>query len=363
MVAEYNEYLCRRGFELKDQIGSGLSGRTFKAIQGSLNRQVAIKFFDSALNKNNANLKKKFLREALLLADLEHPSIPYVITSGSIPIEDDFIPYIVMQFIPGISLDEYIKDHSPITIDTALNISAQVLEALSLVHKKGIVHRDIKPSNIMMLSSGHCYVIDFSIGFKIEPQAGMTRATKTGDHLGSIQYMSPEQKKNMKEVDERTDVYSYSLVLCEMLSGKPELQSLTNSNMKYPSALKKVIEKACSYETSERYNNANEFLRELKQVSSTSLPFLDTPSRAICNNVLCPSANWSSQGYYRGPNYIEESTECGTQQFNIPECLKCGSFLRKTDMNKDTQTHGCEKCRAKVSSPNIVNDVLDDIPF
>jgi len=397
MITEYKKHLHRQGFELKEQIGSGLSGCTLKGIQRSLNRHVAIKFFDNELNKNNADLKKRFIRESQILAELQHPSIPYVLTSGSISLNDESIPYIVMQFISGITLDEYIKKHSPISIDSAVNISVQVLEALSFVHEKGIVHRDIKPSNIMILPSGYCYIIDFSIGFKIEPQDGMTRTTQTGDHLGSIQYMSPEQMENMKDVDGRTDIYSYSLVLCEILSGKPELESLIKSKVKFPAALKKVIEKACSRSLSERYLNANEFLRELKQVSSTSLPFLDTPSKAICNNTMCPSADWSSQGYYRGAYLIDESTEpfcircgnkliyqcencggsidntkfcggCGTEQFKIPECLKCGSYLKKVDMNKNTEINGCEKCRNKKkqssTTPTAVMAEFDDeIPF
>jgi serine/threonine-protein kinase len=98
-----------------------------------------------------------------------------------------------MQYINGVTLDEHLKKYAPLSLDVAINISMQILDALGFVHNKNIVHRDIKPSNIMILPSGHCYLIDFSIGFKIDPNTGMTRATKTGDHLGSVQYMSPER--------------------------------------------------------------------------------------------------------------------------------------------------------------------------
>ncbi|MDM8561206.1 serine/threonine-protein kinase [Candidatus Parabeggiatoa sp. HSG14] len=396
MLEIYKKYLLRQGFELKEKIGSGLSGQTMKGFQSSLGRHVAIKFFDSQFNKNNQNLKKRFLRESQLLAELQHPSIPYVITCGSIPIDDGDIPYTVMQYISGITLDEYIKKHAPISLDTILHFSVQILDALSFVHEKGIVHRDIKPSNIMILPSGHCYLIDFSIGFKINPQTGMTRATQTREHLGSIQYMSPEQKQSMKNVDQKTDIYSYSLVLCELLSGKPELHSLDRIEKKCPTALKKVIEIGCSYDTRDRYSNAHEFLRELKQVST--LPFLDTPSKAICKNILCPNADWSELGYYKNVYFIEESTDvyctscgekliyqckncgspidntrfcggCGTQQFDVPECKQCGSYLKKNDMGKDTNKEGCEKCRNKkyqlqlqqASFPSSTTN--DDVPF
>ena len=391
------KHLLKQGFDLQEEIGSGLSGRTYKGLQPSLSRSVAIKFFDSKFNKGNSDLKKKFLRESQLLADLQHPSIPYVLTCGSIELNDSDTPYTVMQYIDGVTLDKYLKNTTPVPLETALNISIQILDALSFVHKKDVVHRDIKPSNIMILPSGYCYLIDFSIGFKIDPQTGMTRATRTGDRLGSIQYMSPEQKENMKDVDQRSDVYSYALVLCEMLSGMPELQGLLKAKNKYPATLTKVIEKASCYDREDRYLNADEFLRELKQVSSASLPFLDTPSKAVCNNTLCPSADWSSHGYYRGAYFIEESTEpfctscgnkliyqcencgssidntkfcggCGAQQFDVPECQQCGSFLTKKDMNMDTKIHGCEKCKVKktqdkISPPMVEDGFDDDIPF
>jgi len=399
MTELYIQHLARQGFELREKIGSGLSGKTMMGCQSSLGRPVAIKFFDSAFNRNNLDLKKRFLRESRLLAELQHPSIPYVITSGNIP--DIDTPYIVMQYISGETLEEYIKKNSPVLPEVALHISIQILDALSFVHSKNIIHRDIKPSNIMILPSGHCYIIDFSIGFKVDPEAGLTRATKTGDRLGSVQYMSPEQSQDMKNVDQRSDIYSYSKVLCELLSGKPEVSGL--DEIKLPGSLKKVISKGASYVVDDRYSSASEYLRELKQVSSSALPFLDTPSKAVCNNTKCPSADWSSQGYYRGAYFIDESINshctscgnkliyqcgncgctidntkhcggCGAQQFYVPECGKCGSYLKKVDMDKDTESLGCEKCNSKqpaqVTYPvqqmpmqpaNPVPD--DDIPF
>ena len=370
----YKEHLLKRKFELKEKIGSGLSGKTMKGIQTSLQRPVAIKFFDNQFNKKNIELKKRFLREAKILAELEHPSIPYVITNGTIPITGEEVPYIIMQYISGETLDEYIAKYSPITLDDALHISTQILDALHFSHERSIIHRDIKPSNIMILPSGHCYLIDFSIGFKENPSAGMTRVTKTGHHLGSPLYMSPEQKKDMKNVDKRSDIYSFAIVLCELLSKKPELEGLDAVDNAYPKALKKVIQKAMSFEVKDRYINASDFLRELKQVSPKAFPLIDTPSKAVCNNTLCPSANWSPNGYYKSAHFIEKCTDafctscgntliyqcatcgsniddkqfcggCGTQQFSVPECKQCGSYLTKVDINADTSIDGCKKCR------------------
>lgn len=407
MTELYKTQLLKKGFELQDKIGSGLSGSTMKGLQSSLNRPVAIKFFDSILNLNNDSLRKKFLRESLLLAEAQHPSIPYVITTGRIRGGHTEIPYIIMQYISGLTLEQYIKRSKAVSVETAIGFSAQILDALNFVHEKKIVHRDIKPSNIMVLPSGHCYLIDFSIGFKETSEEGMTRATRTGDHLGSVKYMSPEQKEDMKGVDSRTDTYSYALVLCELLVGKPDLLELDSLKHKFSPGLIKVLKKAASYRAEDRYKTASDFLRELKQMSATEASFLDTPKRAICSNTKCPDANWSDNGYYRGPNFITESSTlhctscgerlvyqcancnapidntrfcggCGTEQFTVPECVMCGSFLKKIDMGKDTDIDGCDKCKSErlqastvASVPtyqpkkptNNFDDFDDDIPF
>lgn len=116
-MSEYSKYISRQGFKLLDDIGSGLSGKTKKALQPSLNRHVAIKFFDSKFNKNNDDLRKRFKREAYILAEIQHPSIPYVITHGEVPLKDHSVPYIVMQYIDGSNLDDYISSNNDITVE------------------------------------------------------------------------------------------------------------------------------------------------------------------------------------------------------------------------------------------------------
>lgn len=398
MNEDYKKHLARQGFDIREKIGSGLSGGTYKAFQDSLNRYVAIKFFDNEFSKNDSDLRKRFVRESRLLSELQHPSIPYVLTRGDVVSKGENIPYMVMQYISGIGLDSYIKSKGKIDLDNTLHIALQILDALEFVHEKGIVHRDIKPSNIMMLSSGHCFLIDFSIGFKLEVEPGMTRSTRTGDQLGSVNYMSPEQSLNMKEVDGRSDLFSLTKVICELLSGKPDVNELNGEELQLSSAIKKVFAKGGAYSCDDRYVSAIDYLRELKKVSSNTSQFMDIPSKAVCISTTCPSANWSSRGYYRGPNFIEECTNafctscgnallykcpgcghpventrfcggCGTEQFSIPECETCGSYLEKGDMDKNTAEVGCGKCRRK-SAKNKAQNVLpnmdsfdDDIPF
>ena len=117
MSDAYKEHFEKRGFELRKVIGTGLSGGTIEGYQKSLKRSVAIKLFDSFINQKNEDLRKKFLRESLLIAEVQHPSIPYVITNGSVISDNKEIPYIIMQFIPGITLDEFIKKHKNISLE------------------------------------------------------------------------------------------------------------------------------------------------------------------------------------------------------------------------------------------------------
>ncbi|MGR6838084.1 serine/threonine-protein kinase [Aliivibrio wodanis] len=371
----YKNHLKRHGFELLEDIGSGLSGKTKKARQYSLERFVAVKFFDSIFNINNEDLRKRFKREAFILAEIQHPSIPYVLTNGEIIDGERTIPYTVMEYIDGSNLEDYIYKNGALKQEQVINIACQILEALALVHSKGIIHRDIKPSNIMLSKSGHAYLIDFSIGFSSLGVKNFTRSTRTGDHLGSAEYMSPEQGQNMKNVDECSDIYSLGFVLCKLLTGVPSILMFDKPEFSVSFTLKKVITKACEYKKEDRYSSASEFLRELQSCSGISQSINNHPSKALCNNQKCSHAEWSENGYYKGAYFIEECTDihctacgnkliyqcvcgypiantpycggCGEELFKVPECEKCGSYLTKFDMGKST-SEGCKKCKSKV---------------
>ena len=399
---KYSIHLNRQGFELLDDIGTGLSGKTKKAKQSSLDRFVAVKFFDSVLNRKNVELKKKFKREAFILAEAQHPAIPYVITHGEVKCEHDTVPYIVMEYIDGANLEEYIQKNGVIEHKTLISIATQILDALLFVHSKGIIHRDIKPSNIMLSSAGHAYLIDFSIGFALSGNSNFTRATRTGDRLGSAEYMSPEQMVDMKSVDCRSDIYSLGLTLCKLLTGSPTLRALDKPELSIPYALRTLINKASEHEAANRYQNVADILRELKSISNAGNFTANTPSKALCSNIKCLGASWSHNGYYKGPNFIENSIDihctscgdkltyrctcgypiaetpfcggCGSELFKVPECDSCGSYLKKQDFGKDTST-GCSKCLTKKQpqlqqsswgQPQQIPAVTvfdDDIPF
>src|SRR5271156_3394789 len=189
-------------YEILASIGAGGMGEVYRARDTRLNRDVALKVSD-------AQFSERFEREAKAIAALNHPNICTLHDVGP--------NYLVMEYIEGVPL------RGPLPLDQALKYAAQICDALDAAHKKGITHRDLKPANILVTKAG-VKLLDFGLA-KMEPaiQAGegtMTMAlTGKGEILGTFQYMSPEQVTG-QEAGPRSDIFSFGLVLYEMLTGK-----------------------------------------------------------------------------------------------------------------------------------------------
>jgi serine/threonine-protein kinase len=211
-------------YTITAQIGEGGMGQVFRATDTKLKRQVAIKILPPSVAENHDRLAR-FQREAEVLASLNHPNIAAIYG-----LEDSGgMPALVMELVEGNDLSQRIaRDGMP--IDEALPIAKQIAEALEAAHEQGIIHRDLKPANIKVRSDGTVKVLDFGLAKAMEPAgassvSGMNahtismHATQAGTIVGTAAYMSPEQAAG-KEADRRADIWSFGVVLWEMLTGQ-----------------------------------------------------------------------------------------------------------------------------------------------
>jgi eukaryotic-like serine/threonine-protein kinase len=200
-------------YRVERELGAGGMATVYLAEDVRHHRRVAIKVVRPELAA--ALGAERFLREITTTASLRHPHIVPLYDSG----EGDGLLYYVMPFVEGESLRDRLRRQKQLPLDEALRITAEVADALTYAHARGVIHRDIKPENIL-LESGHAVVADFGIAHAMDV-AGADRMTGTGVALGTPAYMSPEQATGERELDARSDVYTLACVLYEMLAGQP----------------------------------------------------------------------------------------------------------------------------------------------
>lgn len=271
-------------YELLEKIGEGGMAIVYKAKCTILNRFVAVKILKPEYS-NNADFMDKFQREALATASFSHNNIVSIYDVGS----EDNINYIVMELVTGKTLKEYIRENAPLDVETTLKISIQIAKALECAHKNKIIHRDIKPHNILITEEEIIKVTDFGIA----KAASAETITHTNKVIGSAHYFSPEQAKG-KIVDNRTDIYSFGIVIYEMVTGRvpfdgetavavalkhiqDELMPPINIVPSLPRSLNNLILKATQKEVSKRYNNVTDMLIDLIRIEKNK-GYIVTPA-------------------------------------------------------------------------------------
>lgn len=259
-------------YEIERILGKGGMGIVYKARQVSLNRMVALKVLYPDLARD-ASFVKRFHREALAVAQLDHKNIVQIYDIG----EENGLHYFGMEYIKGQSLKEILAQKGFLNPATSLKIMAQAASALAHAHKFNVIHRDIKPSNIMVDQAGRVKVMDFGLAKVV---SDMSEITQTGALLGTPKYMSPEQCRG-EELDERSDIYSLGVVFYEMLTGKapfsaPDNMSLMHKiiyesppdikalNPEVPRGLCDIVARAMSRNREKRYASARAFLKAVR---------------------------------------------------------------------------------------------------
>jgi serine/threonine-protein kinase len=271
-------------YEVLELIGRGGTADTYRALDKTLEREVAIK----VLIDRSDDINKRFLREAQAMAKLNHPNIVQVFDVG----EESGISYIVMELVRGKTLRDL--EGGSISYRQAITYLIDILEALDYAHKDGTIHRDIKPSNIMTIEDGkHVKVMDFGLARRT---SDMTQTTRTGQIVGTIGYLAPERFLS-KPADVRSDLYSVGIVMYEIFTGtvpfrndKDDLVATIFShvhdaptppheiNRNIPEPLERVIMRAIDKDPGKRYQVARDFINDLHVLLSPT-PAAKRPSQ------------------------------------------------------------------------------------
>ena len=263
------------GYQIIEEIGKGGMANVYKArsIDGKI---VAIKMLND-FYKNDLNVRKRFQNEALAMQKLNHPNIVKV--EEFVSIDDNSA--IIMEYLDGITLSQFVKRYGPLNEKIVLSIMNQILSALDFAHKNGIIHRDIKPSNFIIQKNNIIKIIDFGIAKFVDSDKEFS-FTKTGTAIGTVAYMSPEQVKGLKNIDNLTDIYSLGVLLYYMLEGKHpyNLNELSDFDVResivkkpLPSLNNKfnfVIKKATEKKPKDRYLSCQQFMEDLLKASQTT---------------------------------------------------------------------------------------------
>ncbi|MDB5384982.1 MAG: serine/threonine protein kinase, partial [Planctomycetaceae bacterium] len=267
-------------FRIQSAIRSGGMGAVFQALDTRLNRIVALKVLPPSQSRDTSAVQR-FRNEAQAAAQLDHDNIARVYYIG----EDKALHFIAFEFIRGTNLREIVHQRGKLTPAEAVNYTLQVASALAHAAEHGVVHRDIKPSNIIVMPSGRAKLVDLGLA-RSEHRDNEPDLTVAGTTLGTFDYISPEQAKDPRTVDVRSDIYSLGCTLYHLLTGEPPypqgtvLQKLLDhqgkdapdprlKNRRVSLELASIVKMMMASDARKRYQTAGELIRDLLFVANS----------------------------------------------------------------------------------------------
>ena len=294
-------------YEIVAPLGSGGMGEVYRAYDGNLQREVAVKILPTII-AGDPNLLMRFRREAHILASLNHPNIVTIYDIG----QDSQTAYLAMELVDGKCLDEILAA-GPMSIHDVLDVAAQIGTGLAVAHESRIVHRDLKPKNVMIRNDGLAKILDFGLS-KLSPgippldSNRSLSVTEPGTILGTIDYMSPEQASGLP-MDFRSDQFSFGSLVYEMVSRQQpfrrasgpqtlaaiiedEPKPLALLNPKVPAALETILHRCMAKKPEQRYASTEDLARELRKLQDPESSKKTVPLPVIAGRRLLHSPLW-----------------------------------------------------------------------
>ena len=273
-------------YRIEEKLGAGGMGEVYLAVDTRLQRRVALKFLPESL-RHDPEARERLLREARAASQLSHP---HVLTIHAVE-EADGRDFIVMEYIEGQLMGEYVRTRRPST-EHILSLIEQVADGLSGAHERGIIHRDIKPSNMLITPEGRVKILDFGLA----KQHGVAKITRDGSTLGTLAYSSPEQIEGY-ESDARSDIFSLGVVMYEMFTGRLPFEGDHQAALVYaivheepappsqrapaiPADVERVILRCLSKKPGHRYQSAADLLSDLRYLRTSTPSGKTLPSKA-----------------------------------------------------------------------------------
>ncbi len=285
-------------FRLEEAIGAGGMGAVFRALDTKLERLVALKLLPPE-QAADVEVVRRFYQEGRSAAQLDHENIARVYSIG----QDGYLHYIAFEYIEGVTIRHRVEQAGPLPVPESIDIALQIAHALVHASERGVVHRDIKPSNIILTPQGRAKLVDMGLARRFE--RGCDHGlTQTGMTLGTFDYISPEQARDPRDVDVRSDLYSLGCTLFHMLTGRPPfpggtvLQKLIQHqeeppadvrtmNPAVPSELAGVITKLMAKDRDRRYQSPEQLVRDLLNLAA-DVGMVRTPAQV---------EYWMAQGH------------------------------------------------------------------